>query len=96
MNRLATARVLGSVWDFYMRSYYAHEARGIAKRETRRWLTLVLMGKPYGAYTIFSGMRRLPYNEYGMFPDCISENETIVMRVVKNVLSRSTSFSEKD
>ena len=52
---MATARALGSVWDFYMRSYYAHEARGIAKRETRRWyLTLVLMGKTHGADAIAS------------------------------------------
>ena len=86
VNRLATARGLGVVWD-HMRRHYACEARAIAERETRRWnLTLVLMGKPYGAYTIFSGMRRRPYNEYGMFPDCISEDETIVMRIVKHVV----------
>ena len=86
VNRLATARGLGVVWD-HMRRHYACEARAIAERETRRWnLTLVLMGKPYGAWTIFSGMRRRPYNEYGQFADCISEDETIVMRIVKLVV----------
>ncbi len=83
---MATARGLGVVWD-PMRSHYACEARAIAERETRRWnLTLVLMGKPNGAWTIFSGMRRLPPNEYGLFPDFISEDETIVMRIVKLVV----------
>ena len=54
VNRLATGRGLGVVWEC-MRSHYAREARHIAKRETRRWyLTLVLMGKPYGAWTIFN------------------------------------------
>ena len=54
VNRLATPCALGLVWDF-MRSHYEREARAIAKKETHRWyLTQVLMGKPYGARTIFS------------------------------------------
>ena len=96
VNRLATARGLGGVWDS-IRSHYACEALAMAKKETRRWyLTLVLMGKPYGAWTIFSKMRRLPYNDYGRFPDCISDTETIVMRVVKCVVGPQVFLKESD
>ena len=60
VDRLATRRGLGVVWDC-MRSHYAREARQIAKRETRRWcLTVVLRGHAYGGPTIFSELWSLP------------------------------------
>ena len=47
----------------------------------QKWtLQAILMGKPYGTRTIFSSMRTR--SEYGQYPDCITQYETVLDRVL--------------
>ena len=53
VNRLATASGMGLAWD-YVRGYYAREALEMAKRETRRWYLILILGdKPFSTWTMF-------------------------------------------